>query len=146
MIEAGELEIARDELLWLLQDCHDFIAAHCKLGELAVEANDLKLARGHFGYGYQIGLKAIEASGAANKFLYSSAANQSFHESGKGLVYCLVQLGKQGMARDITKRLLALDPSDPLDVQGVLDGKASSCQPPAEPPIVQLQLPPKKSK
>jgi hypothetical protein len=145
MIEAGELEIARDELLWLLQDCHDFIAAHCKLGELAIEAGDLKLARGHFGYGYQIGLKAIDASGPANQFSYSRGANQSFHESGKGLVYCLVQLGKRGVARDVAQRLLVLDPSDPLNIRDVLAGKTTPCQTPAEPPIVPLQMPPRKT-
>jgi hypothetical protein len=143
MIEAGETEIARDELLWLLQDCHDFIDAHIKLGELALLENDLKLARGHFGYAYQIGLKAIEASGSSNNFPYNRPANQSFHEASKGLVHCLVQLGKQGMARDIVKRLTQLDPSDPLRLRDTLEGKAASCH---EPPIVELKLTPRPSK
>jgi hypothetical protein len=120
MIEAGELEIARDELLWLLQDCHDFIDGHAKLGEIAMMENDLRLARGHFGYAYQIGLKAMDASGRSNRFPYSLAANQTFHEAGKGLVHCLVQMGKRGMARDVAKRLLELDPCDPLKVRDVL--------------------------
>ena len=56
MIEAGELEIALDELRWLLADCREFIAAHVLLGELAVATQgDLPLARGHFGAGYQLG-------------------------------------------------------------------------------------------
>jgi hypothetical protein len=143
MIEAGELEIARDELLWLLQDCHDCIEAHAKLGELALLENDLKLARGHFGYAYQIGLKAIEASGGSNQFPYSRPANQSFHEASKGLVHCLVQLGKRGMARDVVKRLAQLDPSDPLRLGDTLEGKVSSCQ---EPPIVELKLTQRPSK
>jgi hypothetical protein len=143
MIEAGETEIARDELLWLLQDCHDCIDAHAKLGELALLENDLKLARGHFGYAYQIGLKAIDGSGGSNQFPYNHPANQSFHEASKGLVHCLVQLGKQGMARDIVKRLKQLDPSDPLRLVDTLEGKVSSCQ---EPPIVELKLTPPPSK
>src|SRR5262245_53817937 len=60
MIAAGETEIARDELRWLLDECHDFIEAHTLLGDLALAENDLKLARGHYGYAYQLGLKAIE--------------------------------------------------------------------------------------
>jgi hypothetical protein len=142
MIEAGENEIARDELLWLLQDCHDFIAGHLKLGELALIENDLKLARGHFGYGYQIALKAIDASGRGNKFPYSQAANRGFHEAGKGLVHCLMQLGKRGTARDVVTRLLELDPSDPLRVRDTLEGKTTPCQ---ELPVVELQLPPRRA-
>jgi hypothetical protein len=142
MIAAGENEIARDELLWLLQDCHDCIAGHALLGELALVENDLRLARGHFGYAYQIGLKAIDASGQSNKFPYSKLPNRGFHEAGKGLVHCLVQVGKRGMARDVTKRLIELDPSDPLKVRDTLEGKTTPCH---EPPIVQLQMPPRKS-
>ncbi len=62
MVAAGETEIARDELRWLLSECHDFLAAHKLLGDLALADNDVRLARGHFGYAYQIGLKAIERS------------------------------------------------------------------------------------
>src|SRR5688572_17437238 len=47
MIDAGELDVARDELLWLLEDCRDFIAAHRLLAEIALEAGDVKLARAH---------------------------------------------------------------------------------------------------
>src|SRR4051812_10256221 len=54
MIDAGEVEIALDELRWLLNGCQDFMAAHRTLGDLAVETGDLRLARGHYGYAYQI--------------------------------------------------------------------------------------------
>ncbi|MCC7085428.1 MAG: hypothetical protein IT427_10515 [Pirellulales bacterium] len=143
MIEVGENEIARDELLWLLQDCHDFVAGHAKLGELALLENDFKLARGHFGYAYQIGLKAIDASGRGNKFPYHQAGNRSLHEAGKGLVYCLVKLGKRGMARDVVKRLLELDPSDPLRVRDTLEEKTTPCSAPS--PLVELPMPPAKA-
>ncbi len=82
----------------------------------------------------------MDASGRSNKFPYSRPANQAFHEAGKGLVYCLMQLGKRGMARDVSKRLLELDPSDPLRVHDMLEGKTTPCQ---EPPIVELQIPPR---
>ena len=36
MLEAGELDIAEDELRWLLEDCHEMIQAHHMLGEIAL--------------------------------------------------------------------------------------------------------------
>ncbi len=121
MIAAGENEIARDELRWLLSECHDFLAAHKLLGDLALAENDVRLARGHFGYAYQIGLKAIDQAGA--KFLpFAQAANQPFFEAGKGLAQCLFKLGKRGLARDVVRRLLEFDPSDPLGIGKPKDG------------------------
>jgi hypothetical protein len=54
MIEAGETDIALDELRWLLSGCSEFIAAHVLLGNIARDTNDLPLARGHYGVGYQL--------------------------------------------------------------------------------------------
>lgn len=120
MIAAGEMEIARDELRWLLADCHDFLAAHKLLGDVALADNDVRLARGHFGYAYQIGLQAIDRAGAKT-MPFRHAANQPFHEAGKGLAMCLLKLGKRGLARDVIRRLLELDPSDPLNVRNLTD-------------------------
>ena len=52
MIDAGEVDVAVDELRWLLSGCSDFVDAHRLLGELALSENDLPLARAHFGYAY----------------------------------------------------------------------------------------------
>src|SRR5215475_15318245 len=57
MIEAGEVDVALDELRWLLSDCSEFIAAHVLLGDVARDMNDLPLARAHYGAGYQLGLQ-----------------------------------------------------------------------------------------
>ena len=116
MIAAGENEIARDELRWLLSECHDFLAAHKLLGDLAQAENDIRLARGHFGYAYQIGLKAIDQAGVKH-LPFARAANQPFFEAGKGLALCLFKLGEHAMARDVLRRLLELEPSDPLDLR-----------------------------
>ena len=118
MIAAGENEIARDELRWLLSDCHDFLAAHKLLGDLALAENDVRLARGHYGYAYQIGLKAIDRA-AAKQLPFRIPANQPFFEAGKGAIACLLKLGKRGMARDVIRRLLELDPSDPLNLRSL---------------------------
>ncbi len=121
MIEGGEAEIARDELLWLLNGCSDCLLAHKMLGELALADQDLRLARGHFGYAFEIGSKALDRAGAKGSLPYRLPANQAFFEAGKGLAYCLRELGKVDLAADVVARLLACDPSDPLGVRNLLD-------------------------
>jgi hypothetical protein len=122
MIEAGEFEIATDELRWLLVDCHEFIAAHESLGELALEtSNDLALARGHFGAGYQLGLQALRRAGMPKPLLYSQPANRTFFAAGRGLAGCLARLDKLDMAKEVVDTLVGLDPSDPLKLHLMLD-------------------------
>ncbi|HTU27625.1 MAG TPA: hypothetical protein VMF30_19600 [Pirellulales bacterium] len=125
MIDGGEGEIARDELLWLLNGCSDCLAAHRMLGELALAENDLRLARGHFGYAFEIGAKAWERAGGQGQLPHLVPANQGFFEAGKGLVYCLRELGKGDLAQQVVTRLLAADPSDPLGVRKLLEAPAS---------------------
>ena len=121
MIAAGEMEIAQDELRWLLSDCHDFIAAHKMLGDVALAAGDFRLARGHFGYAYQLGMQAIDRCGKVDLLPSDRLSNQPFFAAGHGAVRCLLKLGKRGLAKEIAERLLKLDPRDLLHVQTVLD-------------------------
>ena len=121
MIAAGETEIATDELRWLLNGCSDFIAAHRLLGEIALAVSDIPLARGHFGYAFEIGQKAIKEAGMPSPLPYQLQGNQPFHEAGKGLVYCLKQLNKLDLARQIRDVLIACDPADPLAVRALVD-------------------------
>lgn len=130
MIAMGEAEVAIDELRFLLDGCTDFIAAHRLLGEIALGESDLPLARGHFGYAFTIGKKAIKKAGVTGPLPYGRESNQAFYEAGKGLAYCLSQLGKREMAREVVDDLLRYDPSDPLGVRGLLDAPP---QTPAEP-------------
>lgn len=120
MLDSGELEIARDELRWLLEGCSDFIAAHRLLGEVALELGDLSLARGHFGYAFQIGDAALTYTSPAALAPYRYAGNQAFLESAKGLAWSLKGLNKPEDARQILERLLALDPDDPLGARALL--------------------------
>ena len=120
MIAAGETEIARDELRWLLDECHDFIEAHALLGDLALAENDFKLARGHYGYAYQLGQRAIEQTKDVTSVSGNNPANQPFFHAGQGLVRCLAKMGKRGLAQDLAKRLLQLDPTDPLGLRSIL--------------------------
>jgi len=114
MIGAGETDIALDELRWLLSGCSEFIAAHVLLGELARKSNDVPLARGHYGAGYQLGLQTLRRAKMPKPLLYSQPANQAFFEAGRGLIDSLEKLGKQQMADEVRQTLLELDRSDPL--------------------------------
>ena len=135
MIEGGEAEIARDELLWLLNGCSDCLLAHKMLGEMALADHDLRLARGHFGYAFEIGSKALDRAGAKVAAPYRLPANQAFFEAGKGLAYCLHQLSKPALAADVVARLLACDPSDPLGLRALLDTPASGTAPGGTAPV-----------
>ena len=122
MIEAGEYDIAVDELRWLLSGCAEFIAAHVLLGELAVAMHDdLSLARGHFGAGYQLGLQSWRRSNRPKPLLFSQPANRPFFEAGRGLAWTLEKLKRSEMANEVVQTLLALDTSDPLRVRAMMD-------------------------
>jgi len=121
MVEAGETEIARDELVWLLSECPDFLEAHVHLGLIALEEDDPKLARGHFGRAYELCLRAIEAAGNPRPLPYALAGNKPLHEAAKGLVHCLLETGKRSLAADVCRRLGPFDPTDPLGIARLLD-------------------------
>jgi hypothetical protein len=137
MIEADELEIAADELHWLLSGCSEFIAAHLLLGELAVTAgNDVPLARGHFGAAYQLGVKALRREGMPSPLPYSHPANKAFFEAGRALAWCLAKLDKPSMAEEVVDVLVRLDPTDPLHLRAMLDDLRTGGL-----PIVELRPP-----
>ncbi|MBI3838787.1 MAG: hypothetical protein HY288_12750 [Planctomycetia bacterium] len=121
MLDAGEIDVAIDECRWLLSGCSDCLEAHRILGEIALGENDLPLARGHFGYAYRLGAKALEQAHSQGPLLYRVPANRSFLESAKALAWCLKQLGKGEMAAEVVEFLLRCDPSDPLGVKRLGD-------------------------
>ena len=120
MVAAGEAEIARDELVWLLSECPDFLEAHVHLGLIALEADDPKLARGHFGRAWELALRALDAAGGPAPLPYALPGNKPFHEAAKGLVHCLVATGRLPLAKNVCTRIGPLDPSDPLGIQRLL--------------------------
>ncbi|HEY1064727.1 MAG TPA: tetratricopeptide repeat protein [Pirellulales bacterium] len=120
MLEAGEYEVAEDELRWLLDGCGPFIEGHRLLGECAVALNEVRLARGHYGYAFELGRKAIGQQKVDGKFLADRPANLAFFEAGKGLALCLADLGRPDEAREVLTRLLKLDPRDPQLLDPVL--------------------------
>jgi len=124
MLAAGEEDIARDELVWLLSECPDFIEAHVHLGLLALEADDFKLARGHFGRGCELVFRLLEAAGSGRPMPWSLPGNRPFFEAAKGLVLCLDRTGRGALARETVRRVTALDPADPLAIGRILDRPA----------------------
>lgn len=121
MIAAGEIEIAMDELRWLLDGCPEFLDAHVILGELAAADNDISLARAHFGIAYQLGTKEIRRVAPSGPLPYSLPGNQRFFQAGKGLIWCLEKLKKSDMAREVAAMLLRFDASDPLNIARLQD-------------------------
>ncbi len=119
MLAAGETEIARDEIVWLLSECPDFLEGHVHLGAIAMEDGDKKLARGHFGRAYELCLRAIEAAGnpPPKPLPHALPGNQPFYEAAKGLVHCLLETGRKKVATDVCRRIAPLDPADPLGIQ-----------------------------
>lgn len=119
MVEAGETEIAHDELVWLLSECPDFLEAHVQLGLIALEDDDAKLARGHFGRAYELALRALDAAGGPQPLPYELEGNKPFFQAAKGLVHSLMELGRKQAAREVCQRIAPLDPSDPLGIQRI---------------------------
>jgi hypothetical protein len=124
MLEAGETDVARDELVWLLSECPDFLDAHVQLGLIALEGGDPKLARGHFGRAYELCIRALDAAGSPHPVPCERAANRPFYEAAKGLVHCLLETGRAKLARDVCRRIGPLDPSDPLSIQRLVEHRA----------------------
>lgn len=121
MIEAGEVDIALDELRWLLSGCSEFIAAHVLLGDIARDAGDFPLARGHYGAGYQLGLQTLRRAKMPKPVLFSQPANRPFFEAGRGITWSLEKQGKPQMAEEVVATLIELDPADPLQLRAMLD-------------------------
>lgn len=111
MIAAGELEIARDELLYLVGDCRAFLEAHNLLGELALEEEDLSLAKGHFGFAYEIGLDSLPA-GFRGILPADRDYNRAFFLAGRGLARCLIARGQRQDGREVLQQLARFDPRE----------------------------------
>ena len=111
MIAAGELEIARDELLYLVGDCRAFLEAHNTLGELALEDDDVPLAQGHFGFAYEIGIDSLPP-GFRGVLPANRDYNSAFFYAGRGLARCLIARGQKEKGREVLVRLLQLDPRE----------------------------------
>ena len=135
MIEAGEFDVATDELRWLVSGCSEFIEAHELLGELALAQEDNTLARGHFGFAVQLGLKTLERAKVRGPLPYRQPANKAFFLAGRGLVWSLAKLDMRPKAEELVQTFVKFDPTDPLGLSTLLDEGRSGDR-----PIVELSF------
>ena len=85
---AGEPEEARDALRYALQGCGDNMYVHVALGQIALEAaKDPTLARGHFGYAFELAERALPR-GFAGQLPRHLEANRPLYEAIDGLAAC----------------------------------------------------------
>lgn len=120
MLEADEIDVARDELRYLVQGCSEHIGIHFMLGDIALAERDYKLARGHYGYAYDIGFKALKKAKFPKPVLQTEPDNELFFEAGKQLAWCLKLLEKDDLMRQVVEFLLSCDKSDPLQLRAFL--------------------------
>jgi hypothetical protein len=115
---AGDTEAARDALRYALQGCGDNMWVHVALGRIALDDdNDPQLARGHFGYAFELAQRALPP-GFNGRLPRHRPANRPFFDAIDGLAACYVALGKS----EESTRLQA------LAVQ--LSGDGGSARPP----------------
>ncbi len=99
--KAGDPESARDALRYALSACHDNIWVHVALGQIAlVEFRDPALARGHFGYAFELARRALP-QGFKGRLPRDRPNNRPFYEAIDGLAQCLEALGGHADSKDL---------------------------------------------
>jgi hypothetical protein len=99
--KAGDPESARDALRYALSACHDNIWAHVALGQIAlVEFRDPALARGHFGYAFELAHRALP-HGFQGRLPRDRPTNRPFFDAIDGLAQSLEALGRHGDSKSL---------------------------------------------
>jgi hypothetical protein len=92
--KAGDPEAARDALRYALSACHDNLWVHVALGQIALlEFRDPALARGHFGYAFELANRAFPR-GFTGQLPRDRQNNRPFYSALDGLVQSLEALGR----------------------------------------------------
>lgn len=98
---AGDPEAARDALRFALQGCGDNMWVHVALGRIALEEfRDPALARGHFGYAFELAERALPP-GFSARLDRGRTANRPLYEAIDGLAACYRALGKPSEAESL---------------------------------------------
>jgi hypothetical protein len=88
----GDPEGARDALRYALQGCGDNIWVHVALGLIALDDfKDPSLARGHFGYAFELAQKAIPGD-FQGRLPREHPANRPLYDAIDGLISCYEKL------------------------------------------------------
>ncbi len=97
----GDPEGARDALRYALQGCGDNMWVHIALGLIALEDfNDPSLARGHFGYAFELAERAIPRN-FTGILPREHPANQPLYDAIDGLIRCHEALGQRPLADEL---------------------------------------------
>ena len=105
----GDPEGARDALRYALQGCGDNMWVHVALGLIALEDfNDPGLARGHFGYAFELAERAIppDFSGVLPR---EHTANRPLYDAIDGLIRCHEALGQPALVEELRAARPAMD-------------------------------------
>ncbi len=106
--KAGDAESARDALRYALSAYHDNIYIHVALGQIALdEFHDPALARGHFGYAFELAHRALPP-GFSGRLPRDRRGNRPFYEAIDGLIKCYKALGKSAEAASLEALLVRL--------------------------------------
>jgi len=106
--KAGDPEAARDALRYALQGCGDNLWVHVALGRIALEEfRDPGLARGHFGYAFELAERAFPPNfcGFLPRHRF---ANRPFYDALAGLAECYDALSMADEAAKLRARGAAL--------------------------------------
>jgi hypothetical protein len=102
--QEGDVEAARDAMRFALQGCGDNLWIHVALGRMALEEfRDPSLARGHFGYAYELAERALP-HGFNGRLPRHRPANRPYFEAIEGLAACYEALGKRTEAESLRSR------------------------------------------
>ncbi len=99
----GEPEEARDMLRFALEGCGDHLWVHCALGQIALELEkDPSLAKGHFGYAYELIERAIPR-GFKGLLSPDCHGNQPLYQAIDGLIRCALAAGHAGEVAELKR-------------------------------------------
>lgn len=103
---AGEPEDARDALRYALEGCGDNLWVHVALGQIALrEFNDPSLARGHFGYAFELVRQAVPPH-FTGRIPIDHPLNHPMYDAIDGLIACHEALNQPREAEEL-RRLAA---------------------------------------
>jgi len=122
MVKHDEIDVAIDELRWLLSDCPQLMEAHALLGILASEfddptPDDVELALAHLECALDIGRTALNFRRLQAPLLCDRPTNRPFFQAGLTMIRLLRSQGKKDAADRLLQELIRLDPKLPLPLQ-----------------------------
>jgi len=117
MLSAGDPEGAQDALRFALEGCGDNLWVHVALGQIALgDFHDPKLARGHFGYAFQLVEQALPRP-FKGRLPKDRPANRPLYDAAAGLSACYDALGLPADAAGVRAQALCWA-AGPEPVQG----------------------------